>query len=172
METKLLGKHNAENIALAAAVALELGLTAEEIALGVKNLAFVPHRLELSVVNGTYVLDDAYNANARGAREAIEALKRFSGKRVLVTPGIVEGGVLEEKINGELGEYIAGAALDKVVLVGTTLVGAVKNGYIRANGDMEKLVVCENLEKAKEVFSGYLTAGDCILFLNDLPDVY
>ena len=123
-------------------------------------------------MNGVYVLDDGYNANERGAKEAIDALKRFSGKRVLVTPGIVEGGVLEEKINGELGEYIAKAELDKVILVGTTLVNAVKSGYLTAGGDMEKLIVCENLEKAKEIFSGFLEKGDCILFLNDLPDVY
>ncbi len=172
IETKLLGKHNAENIALAAALALKLGLTAEEIAKGVANVTYIPHRLELSEVNGVYVLDDGYNANERGAKEAIDALKRFSGKRVLVTPGIVEGGVLEEKINGELGEYIANAGLDKVILVGTTLVNAVKSGYVSAGGDTEKLAVCENLEKAKELFSGFLEKGDCILFLNDLPDVY
>jgi len=40
---------------------------------------------------------------ARGAREAVEALKRFPARKIVVTPGLVETGILDEKLNGELG---------------------------------------------------------------------
>jgi UDP-N-acetylmuramoyl-tripeptide--D-alanyl-D-alanine ligase len=172
VSTKLLGGHNAENIAMAATLAKELGLTNEEIKKGIDGLDYVPHRLELKQENGVYILDDGYNANERGAKEAIAALSRFGGKKIIVTPGIVECGVLEETINGAFGAELAKAEIDKVVLVGTTLVGAVKKGYLSAGGDSEKLVVCDTLEKAKLVFSAELCEGACILFLNDLPDVY
>ena len=172
VQTKLLGAHNAENIAMAATLAKELGLTAEEIKTGIDALDYVPHRLELKLQDGVYILDDGYNANERGAKEAIAALSRFSGKKIIVTPGIVECGVLEEKINGSFGAELARADIDKVILVGTTLVGAVKKGYVDGGGDEGKLVVCDTLEKAKSVFSAELCAGACILFLNDLPDVY
>lgn len=172
VKTKLLGGSAVENIALAVTLAYQIGLTVQELAQGIEKLTPVPHRLELVEQNGLYILDDGYNANPRGAKESILALARFQGKKYIVTPGIVECGVLEEEINGALGAEIAHAGLDKVILVGDTLVGAVKSGYLQAGGDAEKLHTAKTLEEAKKLFEGELQQGDCILFLNDLPDVY
>ncbi len=172
VSTKLLGEHNAENIALAAALAVELGLTAEELAEGISEISCVPHRLELLEKNGVYILDDAYNANEIGAKGAIDALGRFEGRKWLVTPGIVEGGILEEEINCRLGENIAAAGLDRVILVGETLVGAVKSGYSSVGGDMQRLTVVNTLDKAQVILGAELAKGDCVLFLNDLPDAF
>ena len=168
----LLGVAAVENVALAITLAKELGLTAEEIARGLSKLQAVPHRLALIEQNGVYILDDGYNCNPIGAREALAALCRFDGGKCLVTPGIIECGVLEEKINETLGGEIAKANLDKVILVGDTLVGAVKNGYEKAGGDMQNLVVCKTLAGAQELLGDWLARGACVLFLNDLPDVY
>ena len=172
VQTKLLGNAAVENVALAARLAFEMGMTAEEIACGIKKIEQIPHRLQLIESNGVYVLDDGYNCNPRGAEEAIEALTRFSGRKCIVTPGIVECGVLEEELNGKLGEKIAAAELDKIILIGDTLVGAVKSGYVAAGGDEEKLSVVKTLEAAKVALTEWIGAGDCVLFLNDLPDVY
>ena len=167
---KLLGAHSAYNVALAAAMAYKLGMSAEEIAQAVSRLECVPHRLQPILSGGVTVLDDAYNANIRGAAEAVSVLRLFEGRKIVVTPGIVELGVLEEKENFAFGEKLTG--LDLVLLVGDTLVGAVKNGYLKAGGDAEKLCVVPTLEDAKKKLSSYLQAGDTVLFLNDLPDVY
>ena len=172
MKTVLLGRMAAENIRLAAYIAIELGMTADEIVQGVEKLQPIPHRLQLIESGGIYILDDGYNCNPKGAEEAIAALMRFSGRKCVVTPGIVECGVLEEKINGELGEKLAKADLNKTILVGNTLVGAVKKGYERAGGDMTVLEKAETLEKAQELLKEFLQEGDAVLFLNDLPDVY
>ena len=172
MKTVLLGKMAAENIRLAIYIALELGMTADEILSGVEKIRQIPHRLQLIESNGVYILDDGYNCNPKGAEEAIEALKRFSSRRFVVTPGIVECGILEEKINGELGAKLAAAGLDKTILVGNTLVEAVKKGYENAGGDMSALVKVESLDKAQKLLKGLLQEGDAVLFLNDLPDVY
>lgn len=171
VKTKLLGKAAVENIRLAVAVCVELGMTAEEILRGIEKLEPVPHRLQCTEQNGVYIIDDGYNCNPKSAEEGIAALQRFGGRTCIVTPGIVECGVLEEKINRDLGEKIASANFDKVILVGTTLVNAVKGGY-EGKGDMEKCVVVSTLEGAKEELSKWLQKGDAVLFLNDLPDVY
>ena len=71
-----------------------------------------------------------------------------------------------------LGAQIAALNLDKVILVGDTLVGAVKRGYEEADGDKEKISVCKTLEGAQEELAEWLGEGDAVLFLNDLPDVY
>ena len=172
VKTALLGGAAVENIRLAAKLCLELGLTPEEIVRGVEKLKPVAHRLQLIENGGVYILDDGYNCNPKGAEEAIEALKRFGGRKCIVTPGIVECGILEQKINGELGEKIAKANFEKVILVGETLVGAVKNGYENAEGDKEKLSTAKTLEGAKALLSEWIRAGDAVLFLNDLPDLY
>ena len=172
VETAMLGSSAVENISLAIALAERLGLTKDEIQTGLAKIKPVPHRLQLIETEGVYILDDAYNCSERSAKEAIEALNRFENKRVVVTPGIIEGGILEEKINADLGALLAKANLDKVILVGETLVKSVSEGYKSANGDMEKLQIVTTLDKAKVLLGGLLESGDAVLFLNDLPDAY
>lgn len=172
VETRLLGSAAAENILSAALLACEMGLTVEEIERGLKNVEPIAHRLQLLENGGAYILDDGYNCNPKGAEEALAALGRFEGRKCIVTPGIVECGILEEKLNGELGGKIAEANLDRVILVGETLVGAVKTGYLTAGGNAENLKVVKTLALAQEELSKWVHAGDAVLFLNDLPDVY
>ena len=170
--TTLLGNAAVENIRLAAQLCVELGMTADEIVRGIEKLEQVPHRLQLLENDGVYILDDGYNCNPKSAEEALRALSRFVGRKCIVTPGIIECGILEEKINGELGEKIAKAGLDKVILVGDTLVGKIKAAYEKAGGDMEALSVVRTLDGAKGLLEEWVQNGDAILFLNDLPDFY
>ncbi|MBQ8427975.1 MAG: UDP-N-acetylmuramoyl-tripeptide--D-alanyl-D-alanine ligase, partial [Clostridia bacterium] len=172
VDVPLLGKHSAENIALCAALAVEMGVSKEQLEKGLAALQPVEHRLQLTKENGVYILDDAYNANERGAEEAIDALCRFGGRKILVTPGLVETGVLEKALGEKLGAKIAEAKLDLTILVGETQIACVKNGYLNAGGDLKNLMTISSLERAKEALSQTLQAGDAVLFLNDLPDVY
>ncbi len=172
VDIPLLGEGAIENVLLAATLCAQLGMTAEEIARGIAKLESIPHRLQLIESGGAYILDDAYNCNPRGAKQAIAALARFSGRKCIVTPGIVECGVLEESINGELGGEIAKAQLDKIILVGDTLVGAIKTGYLEAGGAAEAVTIVKTLDGAQAILKDWLHAGDAVLFMNDLPDVY
>ncbi len=172
VETTLLGEACVENIALAVILAYELGMSKGEILQGLAQVQPIPHRLQLIESNGAYILDDAYNCSERSAKEAINALSRFEGRKFVVTPGIVECGVLEEQINARLGELLAKAQPDRIMLVGETLVQAVRNGYLQAGGEADKIGVYCSLENVKEILKIELQAGDAVLFLNDLPDVY
>ncbi len=172
VETPLLGRSAVEDILLAALLAKAMGLTEKEIAKGLSKLQPVPHRLQLLENNGVYILDDGYNCNIEGAKSALEVLTALEGRGCVVTPGIVEGGILEEELNNRLGELIANSGVEKVVLVGDTLVGAVKTGYLNAGGRAENLSVVHTLAASEGVLSEWVQRGDCVLFLNDLPDVY
>ena len=170
VKTKLLGAHSAYNIGLCAGLAFELGLSLDEIVQVIPTLNFVEHRLQLIESNGVNILDDGYNSNVVGARAALEVLKTLSGKKIVVTPGLVELGVLEESENMALGAQLVG--LDRVILVGETLVTAVKAGYMENGGDSEKLSQVPTLAAAQDVLKGIIEKGDSVLFLNDLPDIY
>ncbi len=170
VKTKLLGAHSAYNIGLAAEAAFLAGMSLDEIAEAVGGIDYIEHRLQPIVSNGVTVIDDGYNSNVKGARAAIEVLKSFNGRKIVVTPGLVELGVLEEKENYELGKNLVG--LDFVILVGDTLITPVKRGYAENGGDAAKLVLKPTLKDAQEELKNYIRQGDAVLFLNDLPDVY
>ena len=70
--TVLLGKHSVSNICLAASVAYKLGLTADEISLGINRIKSVGHRLELLPNNkNIIIIDDSYNCNVDGTHAAM-----------------------------------------------------------------------------------------------------
>lgn len=168
--TKLLGRHSADNIAVAATCAHLLGMSVSEISEAVKNIDYIEHRLQLIKSGEVNILDDGYNSNVKGAAAALEVLKSFAGRKIVVTPGLVELGILEESENKSLGEKLVG--FDLVILVGDTLIAPVKEGYLQAGGDKEKLILKPTLLGAQDELKGYLSAGDTVLFLNDLPDIY
>lgn len=90
-KTKLLGKHNAINILGCACIALELGLSFEEIKEGISKIEPVEHRLQIiKNENGTIVLDDAYNSNPNGTKVALEVLSKFNNRKIIITPGMIE----------------------------------------------------------------------------------
>ncbi len=170
VKTRLLGAHSAYNIGLCARLAYELGVDIADIAQTIGELPFVEHRLQLLQSNGVNIIDDGYNSNVVGARAAVDALKTFGGKKVVVTPGLVELGVLEEEENKSLGAYLVG--LDHIILVGETLVRAVLEGYAQAGGDTDRVTVVPDLTQAQNKLKDIITKGDCVLFLNDLPQQY
>lgn len=170
VHTKLLGKHAVENIALAAKLASVLGMSLDDIAKAIPEINYIEHRLQLIKSGGVNILDDGYNSNVKGAAAAIEVLKSFDGRKIAVTPGLVELGILEQSENYELGKKLVG--LDYVILVGERLVEPVKDGYLDNGGDKEKIKTVLGLDNAREELKSILKEGDTVLFLNDLPDIY
>lgn len=170
VRTKLLGAHAAYNIGICAQCAFEMGVSFDDICSEIEKLDYIEHRLQLIKNKGVNILDDGYNANIKGAQAALEVLKTFGGKKIVVTPGLVELGVLDSAENAALGAKLVG--FDFIILVGDTLVGYVKSGYLQAGGDENKVITVPNLFKAEDELKGILNKGDTVLFLNDLPDIY
>lgn len=171
-ETKLLGKHNIQNIVLSCAVAKKLGMTMEEIARGVSRVQPVEHRLQLlEGAGGMTVIDDAFNANPSGAAAAFEVLGSFPGRHVVVTPGLVEQGEKEEELNCRFGQQM-GAVADVAILVGPKRTRPIAQGLQSVDFDENQLHIVASLEEAKAVIARVAQPGDVILFENDLPDNY
>lgn len=168
--TRLLGVHNIEDITLAAAMAYCLGISAEEIRRAVRELAPVPHRLQLIEGNGIRIIDDTFNSNPDGARRAVEVLSLFSGRKVVVTPGLVELGGAEHAANAELGRSLADVA-DVVMLVGGRRARSVSAG-LKDAGFGGELRTYPTLAAAQADFRNVLHVGDVLLLLNDLPEYY
>ena len=173
IRTRLLGRHNVSNILAAIAVAIECGMTLEAIQKAIINVEPVPHRLQLtSGVGNVTIIDDSFNANPVGAKAALEVLTEIGeGKKVLVTPGMVELGEREYEENRHLGEQAA-EVCDLVILVGPTRTTPILEGLKAAEYPNQQIIVALNLEEVKQHLATQVQAGDVVLFENDLPDNY
>lgn len=173
IRTRLLGRHNVSNILAAIAVAIECGMTLEEIQKAIVNVEPVPHRLQLtSGVGNVTIIDDSFNSNPVGAKAALEVLTEIGdGKKVLVTPGMVELGEREYEENRRLGEQAA-EVCDLVILVGPTRTTPILEGLKAAEYPSQQIIVVLNLEEVKQHLATQVQAGDVVLFENDLPDNY
>ena len=173
IRTRLLGRHNVSNILAAIAVSIECGMTLEEIQTAIINVEPVPHRLQLTSGAGNVtIIDDSFNANPVGAKAALEVLTEIGeGKKVLVTPGMVELGEREYEENRRLGEQAA-EVCDLVILVGPTRTTPILEGLKAAEYPNQQIIVALNLEEVKQHLATQVQAGDVVLFENDLPDNY
>lgn len=170
--TKLLGEHNIENVLGAITIAVHLGLTKEQIEAGVAKIEPVPHRLQiLNNNNGTIVIDDAFNSNPVGAKMALDVLKSFKGRKIIITPGMVELGESEEKENQKFGRHMADCT-DIAILVGAKRSEPIVKGLREGKFDEMNIHVVANLEEATAKLAEISQVGDVILFENDLPDNY
>jgi UDP-N-acetylmuramoyl-tripeptide--D-alanyl-D-alanine ligase len=173
-KSRLLGRHAVSNIVGAATIALELGLSLKEIAAAIPRLEPAEHRLQLlhNNANGVTIIDDAYNSNPEGAREALNVLAQFTGgSRILITPGMVELGHLHETENEAFGARAA-KVCDYVILVGPKQTAPIARGLAGANFPADKTFVVKNLTEATGQLGKILKPGDTVLFENDLPDQY
>jgi UDP-N-acetylmuramoyl-tripeptide--D-alanyl-D-alanine ligase len=172
-ETKLIGIHNVENITASIAAADYLGLDPDDMIMNVRRLESVPHRLQLLNRRGMTIIDDAFNSNINGATMALEVLNTFEGFKILVTPGMIELGGLQDSYNREFGMKAAGIC-DYVVLVGAKQTGSILGGLKSGNYPDEKAFVAETIEEAFKKIEVINSGGlqKIVLLENDLPDNY
>ncbi|TWH82609.1 Mur ligase family protein [Sedimentibacter saalensis] len=172
-ETRLLGAHNIHNILAGAAIAKVMGLTLQEIKMGISKIESVEHRLQLiNPGTGVIVIDDAFNSNPDGAKAALDVLDSFKDNRkIIVTPGMVELGEIEEEENEKFGENIA-KVCDIAILVGKKRTTPIYNGLKRKTFNEDNLYVVNSLDEASELMKTLTKVGDVVLFENDLPDTY
>ena len=173
VNTILLGEHNIQNILMAVAMSVELGLTVEEIKTGIKMLVSVPHRLELiKLPTGVTILDDSFNASVEGSISALNVLKLFEGSnKVVMTPGLVELGDRDYLENVNFGKRI-GKVANKCILVNLAYKKPLKEGLLEVGFKEEDIIEAENLKVAKEILATLLKPNDVLLIENDLPDNY
>lgn len=173
LRCRLLGRHNALNVAAALAAVECLGLPLEPSVRAVSDLEPTEHRLQpLPGGAGVTVIDDSYNANPVGVRNALETLQAMdASQRILVTPGLVELGPREAEENRAFGRHAA-AVCDHVVVVGSHNRLDLEAGLREGGMAAERVRAVESLEQATEALGALVRPMTVVLFCNDLPDPY
>lgn len=161
-ETKILGKFNITNIAVAVAIAQDLGVGTKEIQKSVENLRAVEHRLEKIEVNSKLILDDSFNGNLGGMEEAIRLSSLHKGgKKIIITPGLVESSV---ENNTKLALLI-----DRVFDI-AIITGDLNSAILARNITNAQKIILRDKMNLNSILSSFSHSGDLILFANDAPN--
>jgi len=156
----ILGAFNAMNLAASVLVAKELGLTDVQIQKQLSTLEPVAHRLQRIDAGGKVILDDSFNGNIDGMMAAFDLAMTHKGRKVVVTPGLVE---VDDDLNIEVAKRV-NEVFDVVVVTGDLNYGIFKE-YVEA----DKLVKLASKGEMEAMLVEQTRAGDLILFANDAP---
>jgi len=169
----LLGDHNILNSALAVAMTYLISpVTATRIPAFSKDVEQVQHRLQKVEAPGQpLVLDDAYNSNEFGFKNAVTVLKELAkqrgGKAILVTPGVAEMGLEHDRVHGRLGEH-ASKLCDTIIAVNPDRIEAFTNALDKDKVDYHGR---NSFAEARRLVNEISDDKDVVLYENDLPDL-
>ena len=115
----LPGAHNVNNALVAAALALQVGATLQDVQDGLRFMSHVPGRLHVKqLTNQVKILDDTYNANVGSVNAAIDLLSSYAGIKILVLGDIGELGEKARFYHEQVGDYAKQKGIDKLYTLG------------------------------------------------------
>ena len=157
----ILGNFNAINLTAVILVSYYLGMSIDEIKIALSTLPQVEHRLQKIEAGGKIIIDDSFNGNLEGMLEAVNICSTYSGRKVIITPGLVES---TDEANILLAKAI-NENFDFVILT-----GSLNTHLFSANIDKEKVYVLKDKSLMEATLAKTTKIGDLILFANDAPN--
>lgn len=168
-KTRLLGRCNVQNIALASALARKLGLTMEEIADGIGRLQPFERRLQLISGGDRIIIDDTLNDRPLGAAEALNVLSECPGRRIIVTSGLPQEAKSED-VNYAFGVQMKGC-VDGVILVGEKKkLQPIWRGLVSTGFPKSSIRVAADLNDAEELLATITSEGDTVLYEGEFQE--
>ena len=114
------------------------------------------------------ILNDAFNSNVVGFKNAVEVLKMTPNKKILITPGIVDLGISLEEVNIEVSKHLI-EDIDYIYLIENEASIIIKN-YLNEVDFKDFEMVSSFTQAFNKALKKYEEAT--ILIENDLPDNY
>ncbi|OIJ09804.1 UDP-N-acetylmuramoylalanyl-D-glutamate--2,6-diaminopimelate ligase [Anaerobacillus arseniciselenatis] len=160
----LLGKHNVKNATFALAVGKYLGLSEHTMQLGLDNCTLTGMRMEKKAgLNGSTIINDAYNSSPTSMRAAIETIKQLKGfsRRILVLGDMYELGKDERQLHESVAEVIT-APITHLITIGEK--GAwISEALMKKNKDKIEIKTYKTKDHAKGDLINLLTDGSVVL---------
>ncbi len=169
-KVNLLGVHNISNILGAVAVAKYLGMSLQEIAEAAKKLESPPKTMKLlKGISGLTIIDDTYSANPKGVESALDYLKIYSGKKIIVLRPLIELGRESQSIHRNLGKKI-GKICDFCIVTTKDYFQEIKEGAKESGLKQENILYSKNPQEILEKIKTISNPGDMILLENRVGD--
>ena len=161
LHTDILGSFQTMNIDVSVRIAKSFNVDTKDIIKAVSRLTPVAHRLQKIEAGGKIILDDGYNGNIDGMLEGIRLCSLHDGRKVIVTPGLVES---SDELNIQLAQAI-NKVFDTVIIT-----GALNAELFSKNITIRNKILLKDKSKMQEILLTQTKAGDIILFANDAPN--
>ncbi len=165
----LLGKQNIENFLGAVACALELGISLSQIkkiAPKIKGSDILMQKKKGK--NGAIIIDDSYSQNPDGVLMAIDYLKNYKRKKVIVMPCLIELGRSSPSIHKKIGEEI-GKTCDLAIITTGYYFEELKIGAMSEGMKKDQILFLDKTNKILEKLKPYLKRGNVILIEGRVP---
>ncbi len=160
IKSKLIGVHNALNLTCAIEIGRYFKINDKDILYVISNIKNVQNRLNRYYIGNTLVIDDSFNSNLEGAKNALKHLDCYNKKKYVITPGFVELGKDFKESHIEYAQSLELVADHILIVKNKFLNKCIKNSiYFSSFKKAFKYVVNAKEEKV-------------LLIENDLPDNY
>ncbi len=167
--TKLFGINNAKNLYTAITTAHVLGMDIEDIKNAIPNIENFDSRGIITKTGNITLIDNSFNSNPEGAFNNINSIRDINTKKIIVTPGFVELGVLSKQSHRQFANIIA-ETFDKCILIDSKEITPMieyfeyyKYKYELVSNFKQGFELAKNMYKQEDV---------TILIENDIPDLY
>lgn len=162
VQSNLVGEHTFSNLACAIAIAKYFNVSDLEIIEKIPFIKNVEHRLNLIKSGNWLIIDDSYNSNFEGFKNALKTLDELGNIKVLITPGVIESNKNtnndEIKISNLINEIV-----DLTLLIQKPKMKKYIKKYIEFNTFSDAFNYLKKEYKDKNL---------TILIENDLPNIY
>jgi UDP-N-acetylmuramoyl-tripeptide--D-alanyl-D-alanine ligase len=170
IKLNLLGKQNIENFLGAVTCALGLGLTFPRIKKAASKISSVKTAMERKEGrNGVTIIDDSYSQNPDGVFAAIDYLKDYSGKKIIIMPCLIELGKSAPSIHKNIGRRI-GEVCDLAIVTTSYYFKELKLGAQEVGMKEDKILFLQSPKEILDKLERYSKKGNVILIEGRMPD--
>lgn len=163
----VVGDAHVRSVLAAATVALQLGLSPQEIS---KNLAsYVPMPGRLRLITGikrSILIDDTYNASPMAVHAALEVLSSIpipaTSQRIAALGDMLELGRYAEQSHVDVGRHVASLPIDLLVTVGEHA-RDIARGALEGGMEQTQVYTYANSADAARFIQARMKRGDAVL---------
>lgn len=157
----VLGKHNIENILPGIFIASTLGMSPREIREAVSMLSPLSKTMTPLIHEGVTFIDDTYNANPAAVLAALDYMKVYKGKKILVLQPMIELGKQAKNDHYEVA-YEIGKVCQYLILTNKNFSESIERGVKDSKGKCHILFLLP--KQIKEFISSHTKTGDVVVF--------
>ena len=159
----ILGKHQALNAMAAILAAMELGMSPEEIRLGLLKIEKTGLRNEIIKINRCNILNDCYKSNPVSINAALDIFELFPSKMKTVVLGTMYGyRELSYDMHYNVGKDLSRRHIDELITIGEEAKIIAKGA--RENTNVETIIEFDTKEEAALYLKKYIEE-DCSIMI-------
>ncbi|MCL5970782.1 MAG: hypothetical protein M1450_04775 [Patescibacteria group bacterium] len=146
---QLNGAHFEENLSLAITVASEAGMGDDEIKKAIDHVKLPAKTMNMVRKGKVIYIDDTFNANPDGVYAAIEYVKSFKGKKILVLQPLIELGKYAADVHEKIGR-LASLICDEIILTNKNFNNFIMKGVKTVKGGAKKVEIGKPVPQVNE----------------------